>query len=157
MERYEGAKMIKTFRGLIADSAQDTVILHTNNGSTGYRITKFQLFNNDPGGNTTEHVVKIFKVSGKALTNLVDFSDNTLLAAAHIGNSTQTYAYPPLETVIFDTEIFNQDIYIVHRSEGTAQPINYYIELEQVKLDLNESTVATLKDVRNLEYPAPGG
>jgi len=149
MECYEGATMIKTFRGLIADTAQDTIVLHTNDGSTGYRIKRFELFNNDPGGNSTEHVVKIFKVSGKTLDNLVDFSDNTLLAAAHIGNSTQTYAYPPLATVIFDTEVFNQDIYIVHRSEGTAQPINYYIELEQFKLDLSESTVATLKDVRN--------
>jgi len=28
--------------------------------------------------------------------------------------------------------------------------MNYYIELEQVKLDLNENTVATLKDIRNI-------
>jgi len=140
---------IKTFRGLIADSTQDTIVLHTNNGSTGYRIIKFELFNNDPGGNDTEHVVKIFKIDGKALNNLVDFSDNTLLAAGFIGNSTQATAYPPLASVIFDGEIFNQDIYVIHRSEGTAQPINYYIELETIKLDLNENTVATLKDIRN--------
>jgi len=141
---------IKTFRGLIEDSAQDTIVLHTNDGSTGYRIIKFELFNNDPGGNDTEHIVKIFKVEGKALNNLVDFSDNTLLAAGFIGNSTQATAYPPLASVIFDNEIFNQDIYVIHRGEGTAQPINYYIELEQVKLDLTENTVATLKDIRNV-------
>jgi len=144
---------IKTFRGLIADTTQDTIVLHTNDGSTGYRIVKFVLFNNDPGGNDTEHVVKIFKVSGKALNNLVDFNDNTLLAAGFIGNSTQATAYPPLASVIFDNEIFNQDIYVLHRSEGTTQPVNYYLELEQVKLDLSENTVATLKDIRNVTAP----
>ena len=29
-----------------------------------------------------------------------------------------------------------------------GKTMNYYIELEQVKLDLNEATVATLKDMR---------
>ena len=31
--------------------------------------------------------------------------------------------------------------------------VNYYIELEQMKLDLSENTVATLKDIRNIEQP----
>ena len=31
---------------------------------------------------------------------------------------------------------------------GGSEKNNYYIELEQVKLDLNEATVATLKDMR---------
>jgi len=30
--------MIKTFRGLIADNAIDVIVLHTNDGYTGYRI-----------------------------------------------------------------------------------------------------------------------
>ena len=45
---------------------------------------------------------------------------------------------------------FNQDIYITHTNlHADAGPVNYYIELEQIKLDLNENTVATLKDIRN--------
>ena len=32
-----------------------------------------------------------------------------------------------------------------------SRPVNYYVELEQMKLDLNENTVATLKDIRNIE------
>ena len=44
---------------------------------------------------------------------------------------------------------FNQDIYITLRCHNAAADVNYYIELEQVKLDLNENTVATLKDIRN--------
>ena len=43
--------------------------------------------------------------------------------------------------------IFNQDIYVTNYGSGA---MNYYIELEQIKLDLNENTVATLKDIRNL-------
>ena len=31
-----------------------------------------------------------------------------------------------------------------------GESVNYYIELEQIKLDLNENTVATLKDIRNI-------
>jgi len=55
-----------------------------------------------------------------------------------------------LMTIIFDKEIFNQDIYITHtEAAGSALACNYYIELEQVKLDLSENTVATLKDIRN--------
>jgi len=33
---------------------------------------------------------------------------------------------------------------------GDVAPVNYYIELEQMKLDLNENTVDTLKDIRNV-------
>ena len=40
---------IKSFRGKIADGAVDTISLHTNNGSTGYRITKLQGISAAPG------------------------------------------------------------------------------------------------------------
>ena len=33
---------------------------------------------------------------------------------------------------------------------GSAAICNYHIELEQMKLDLSEQTVATLKDIRNV-------
>jgi len=41
--------MIKTFRGLIADGETDTIVLHTNDGSIGYRIVKFQVIQEQPG------------------------------------------------------------------------------------------------------------
>jgi len=49
---------------------------------------------------------------------------------------------------VFDNEIFNQDIYITHQ-DLQNQPINYYIELEQMDLALDEAIVATLKNIRN--------
>ena len=140
--------MIKTFRGLIADGAEDTIVLHTNDGSMGYRVVKFELMPNNPGG-TIDSNVKIYKVPNKGASSLVDFSDNTLLAVAFYYNGT----YEVDNKVVFDNEVFNQDIYVVHNEQLGSEPINYYIELEQVKLDLNENTVATLKDIRDITAP----
>ena len=151
MECYEGATMIKTFRGLLPDAGSDTIVLHTNDGSTGYKIVKFQVIPYAPGGAEVETVNKIYKVE-TAGSAFVDFSDQTLLGVAYYqDNASQTY--PSSETIIFDREIFNQDIYLTTFATSGASPMNYYIELEQIKLDLSESTVATLKDIRNIAQP----
>jgi len=148
---------IKTFRGRIDPGGQDTIVLHTNDGSMGYRIVKFQIFPTEPGQQNSESTVKIYKVSQSTIDNHVDFSDNTLLAAAYYQDGSDV-TFSGSVIVIFDNEIFNQDIYITAvETAATDQKSNYYIELELIKLDLGESTVATLKDIRNLEYPAPGG
>jgi len=150
MECYEGAKMIKTFRGLIADANQDTIILHTNDGSMGYRIVKLEVIGSEPVGADAEYVIKIYKVEQPMPlvdSDVVDFSDNTLLAAGVWSNRDAPAKY--YQATIFDQEIFNQDIYVT--VDASAGSLNYYIELEQVKLDLNESSVATLKDIRNKE------
>jgi len=159
MECYEGATMIKTFRGLIVDGGTDTIVLHTNNGSTGYRIKKLEVFPYEPGKESTESTIQVWSVdpsltSTTAVT--VDFSNQELLAAGCFHDSSSEGTLNPMY-VVFDNMVFNQDIYITHTDTNASQPINYYIELEQVKLDLSESTVATLKDLRNLEYPPAGG
>ena len=152
MECYEGATMIKTFRGLMADDTQDTIVLHTNDGSTGYRIVKFQIMPNDLNTND-EYTMQIWKVSQTANDVVVDFSNQTLLGAAYI--ETVGGAHEGMtSTVIFDQEIFNQDIYITTKSQASGS-CNYYIELEQVKLDINSNTAATLKDMRNTATPLP--
>lgn len=141
---------IKSFRGLIADDKQDTIVLHTNDGSVGYKIIKFQILPQNFNV-TDEYNVKIFKVSQTANTTTFDFSDNTLLAGAYFENSSSVGAEGSFEgTVVFDNEIFNQDIYVSAKSQS-GNAVNYYIELEQFKLDLNENTVATLKDIRNIK------
>jgi len=154
MECHEGVKMIKTFRGLIAHGGQDIIALHTNNGAIGYRVVKFELFSTSPSTVRTESLVKIYKVrqgvnAETAIDGQVDFNDQTLVGVAFLGNYEQAqYVTDP--TVIFDNEIFNQDIYVTHDSgDASSVDVNYYIELEQIKLDLNENTVATLKDIRN--------
>ena len=144
--------MIKTFRGLIADGGQDTIVLHTKDGSTGYRIVKFQIMGHEPGQADQEYVVKIYKISQSSIDNAVNFSDNTLLGVAYYQDSATVAGVASLD-IIFDKEIFNQDIYITAVDTNGAYPVNYYLELEQVKLDLGENTVATLKDIRNVTAP----
>jgi len=147
----------KSFRGLIADGGIDTVALHTNTGSTGYRIKKFEIMSARPGssGSDAEHTVKIFSVpqTTASVSNAIDFSNNTLLAAATMGNSATTSQYGSTPVIVFDNMVFNQDIYITHKETSGAEDVNYYIELEQVKLALDENTVATLKDIRNITQP----
>jgi len=145
--------VIKTFRGMMVDGGQDTIVLHTNNGSVGYRITKLDLLPTLTGAINAELVLKIYSVPQTTVDAEVDFSDNTLLAVGYFkihqdattgsNEGSQNYA------VIFDNMIFNQDIYITAIDTVAANVTNYYMELEQIKLDLSENTVATLKDIRN--------
>jgi len=153
MECYEGATMIKTFRGKIADGGQDTIVLHTNDGSTGYRIVKFQIWPADNFGTANMELVgKITKTFQTTVDDAFNFDDQNLLAGAYFPMSTDTRS--GAESVVFDGMIFNQDIYVSMVENAGSQPGNYYLELEQVKLNLDESTVATLKDVRNTALPA---
>ena len=146
---------IKSFRGKLADDAIEAIFLHTNTGSTGYRIKKFQVMPGNPTADNMEATIKIYKIPQTAASNTIDFEDQTLLAAAYIENHDGTSAGFSNFTnaVIFDNEIFNQDIFITMAAGSGAgtDGVNYYFELEQIKLDLTENTVATLKDIRNIE------
>ena len=145
---------IKSFRGLIKEGTQDIISLHTNDGSTGYRIKKFQLMPRAPGAETYNSIVKIYSIDQGTVPTTggtIDFSDQTLLAVAYLEDNAST-AYTVGETIVFDNMTFNQDIYVTFTDNSSANiSINYYIELEQIKLDLNENTVATLKDIRNIK------
>ncbi len=142
---------IKSFRGKIANDTQQVINLHTNDGSVGYKITKFEAMSGlNPTSTTIETVLAIYKVEQTSQEAIVDFSDQTLLGSIFYNDSSAA-SYPDGQTVIFDNEIFNQDIYITCKGDASNNgPMNYYIELEMIKLDLNENTVATLKDIRNI-------
>lgn len=140
---------IKSFRGLIGDDTVEEINLHTNDGKTGYKIVKFEILSKSINVNL-ESTVKIYSVSQTAANVDVDFSDQTLLGAATFNQAAQQY-YNPGTVVVFDNIIFNQDIFVTHKCHDNSGPINYHIELEQVKLDLPRQTVATLKDIRNIK------
>jgi len=148
MECHEGAKMIKSFRGLIADGGQDTINLHSNDGKTGYRIVKFEVISNDPTGANVESIVQVWSVAQTALVTTIDFSNQELLAVAYFSNASA----PPNRTtdvIIFDDSVFNQDIYVTVKGGTSTDSMNYHLELEQMSLDPNEATVATLQSIRN--------
>jgi hypothetical protein len=148
---------IKSFRSLIANKSVDTISLSTNNGSTGYRINKLQVIEHQPGQpDDHEFVIQVYSIPKTTPTypDSIDFSNQTLLAAAYLKTESSGGSGVFTDIVIFDNMLFNQDIYITcvdNASDAATQPCNYYIELEQIKLDLNENTVATLKDIKNIE------
>jgi len=143
--------MIKSFRGQLNDREQKTIRLSTNKGEIGYRIVKYSVF---PAGAATgfdyESFVSIWKreQSSVPADGVPNFNDDSLLACALFSSEANTHTNPEDLTVYFDNEVFNQDIFISHSNRGTGPAINYYLELEQFKLDLSEATVATLKDMR---------
>jgi hypothetical protein len=129
---------ILSYKGLMADGAIDTILLSTQKGEVGYRIIKFELLPYNPGAQDSINVVKIYADEQTSVTDTIDFSDTTLLAAGTVHN-----------VITFDQTIVNQDIYITNKDYATAESINYLLELEVIKLNEMEATVATLKDIRN--------
>ena len=142
--------MIKTFRGLLADGDQQHIRLSTKQGLIGYRIKKFELIGTAPGTVNYEHIVKLYTEEQSTVDGIINFDSPLLLGAAYLEGGTSTTNTDNV-SVIFDTMTFNQDIYITHSDVEGSNAVNYYIELEQIKLDVNEATVATLKDMRGRE------
>ena len=141
---------IKTFRKQLAMGLQEKINLSTADGLTGYKIKKFQLIGSQPGADTTTFVGQIFTVNQEgSITSDVNFNDPTLIAVSYFADHDSS-ANPTSSEVIFDDVIINQDIFInITDPDGGTNPGNFYLELEQFKLNLNESTFATLKNLRS--------
>jgi hypothetical protein len=133
---------------LLADGGQDTILLSTKKGEVGYRIIKLLTIPNSPGTNGVESVIKIYKTEQTTSTVTVDFSDNRLLGVSYYQDDSNV-AYPSSQDIIFDQEIFNQDIYVTHKQNLGSASTNYYLELEIIKLDESQAMVATLSDIRS--------
>jgi hypothetical protein len=139
---------IKTFRGLLADGAQERIRLETLDGKQGYRITKLEGISVAPGAAQGAHVIKIYTVSQTTIDGAVDLSDNTLIGIVYFTNRTDEL-HSNQSVIIADSEIFNQDIYITHSDIQGSASGNYYLELERIKLDDVEATAVILKNFRN--------
>jgi len=139
--------MIKTFRGILADGGEQEIRLSTKKGKIGYRIVKFDIMTTSPVGSATEHVAKIFKVIQTSVTATVDFSDGNLLGVAVWSNAVG-YGLEGSMGVIFDREIFNQNVFITQSEATGSASCSYYIELETMPLTDNAAAVSTLRDIR---------
>ena len=143
---------IISYRGLLANGGQDTINLHTNDGKTGYKVIKFQVIPENPfAAADKELVMKIYKIEQTTIDGVVNFSENILLAVAIYSDSDGSAApvTQSSDVVIFDNEIFNQDIYVTCVDKHGSQSGNYYIELEQVDLTEDQALVAIVKNLRN--------
>lgn len=138
---------IISFKKRMADSTQDRIFLATNDGLTGYTINKFELLPID-ADEDVESVVKIFSVEPDTIDADINFSETTLLAAGVIRAGTGV-AQPLTAITVFDNVKFNQDIYITLKGGSYTRDVNYYLELKESKLSLDEQSVATLKNIRN--------
>ena len=127
---------VHSFRGLLGDGGQEEINLERSNLNLAYRIVKFEIMPNFPGGATQEAVIKIYREKQTTLLTssaLIDFTETDLLGAAYYVQ----YGSPPqgqnTAIVTFDNTLFSRNIYVTYTdndSDGTF--CNYYIELEEV-------------------------
>ena len=139
--------VVKTFRGLLANGGQDRIKLQTSTGKVGYRIVKFQVFPNEPGEQHQEHTVKVYKTQQTTIDNAVNFTDGDLLASAYYQDGSEI-SNNIGETMWFEEEVFNQDIYVTAVDTIGTQPMNYYLELEVIPLASDEAAITTVKAMR---------
>ena len=141
---------IKTFKGSLIMGVQKKIRLSTADGLTGYRIRSFDCIQARPGTDNVEIVTKIFTTSQEGnIVDSVNFDEADLLAVNYYkaGSSSSS---PTTEKIIFDKEVINQDVFIYATDvSGGTQNGNFYLELEQITLNINESTFTTLKNIRN--------
>jgi len=135
--------VVKTFRGLLADGGQDRISLQTIKGKVGYKIAKFQII---PDGSTgaRNSIISIWRSKQASIVQGVNFTDMDLLGVAMWYNGT----YEVDDAVIFDNEIFNQDIYLGLFDSDGSSTCNYYLELEVIPLDDKGAEYTTIKDLR---------
>ena len=138
-----------SYRGILPMGNEDRIRLRTLKGKVGYKITKFQIVSSTPGIGIQEFVAKITKVPDPNIGPVLNFTDADLLAttvqSTHSGNMLLT------ETIIFDNEITNQDVYVnISDGAGGTVQCNYFIEMETIPLSEIEATQLTLKSIRTV-------
>ena len=135
---------IKSFRDAITHNTQHKISLSGGDSDTGYRLVKFEAMPQVPDG-SHESVLQIFTKKQSAASVQIDFSNDTLLAAiwyAFEGSGSGDAAGYMKQ--IFDTVVVNQDIYITCKG-GQGKNMNYYIELEEVKMTNGEQAVVNFR------------
>jgi len=127
---YAGTGKMHSFRGLLLDGAQHKIRIQGSTGEIAWRITKFQLF---PASTTDarDSLVKIWREEQSSVTGDADFNNDELLGAALSRNRDQDESE---DTVVFDNSLFVRNIYITHFESIGTVAMNYYIELEEVKV-----------------------
>ena len=141
-----------SFKGTVGMGEQEIIRLKTNNGKTGYKITKFQIITTQPGaaGKSAEVIAQVFKTDQIGLiTDVIDFTNSDLMAVSFLGIESNGWNNDAI--IIFDNEITNQNMFITMTdSSGATVPTNYYLELETMALNDLQATQLTLKNIRQV-------
>jgi hypothetical protein len=133
---YKGTGKMHSFRGLLADSGQDRIRIQGAVGDIAWRITKFQIMSNVTlsATATVDHVVKVWREEQSSVPTgsaVIDIEDDELLA---VGVYAQGASLEYTQNIIFDNTLFVRNIWITHTDNDGADSVNYYIELEEVKV-----------------------
>jgi len=120
---------------------------------TGYKIVKFQVIGSAPGAANYEAIVTISKASFTPGT-AIDFTDSDVLGVGWYSGHSSANSFPTEQIIIFDQEIFNQDIYI-GQNDLQNNSMNYYLELEQIKLSAAQAELLIVKDLRKEMWTRP--
>ena len=140
-----------SYKGQLDMGLEDRIRLRTLKGKTGYKISKFQIISKTPGVGDYEYVAKITKVPDPNIGATISFTDADLLGIVYYKGKVSANEPANTDTIIFDNEKFNQDIFInITDAKAGTTPVNYYIELEAMSLSDIETTQLTLQSIRNL-------
>jgi len=133
------------------DGDTKRIRLGTNDGLTGYKVKKFQSIGADLFDSKSHEIVfKLYTAEPDTPTAEVNLDNPLLIAVTTYSSHENGHQYGEDTTIIIDSVKFNQDVYVTLVNKQ-GHPANFYLELEQVKLTLDEATVATLKDMRGRE------
>ena len=154
---YKGTGKVHSFRGLLpeGDAAlpdeERTIRIQGPVGDRAWRITKFELAGADPGSTENfQTVVQIWREKQTATGTAINFDDDELLAAG-VYNFGATGTAPGVVITIFDNALFSRNIYVNQSTRGGVLDINYYIELEEVKVRLDTFAYAWCNTCRRGE------
>ena len=140
-----------SYKGQLDMGLEDRIRLRTLKGKTGYKISKFQIISKTPGVGDYEYVAKITKVPDPNIGATISFTDADLLGIVYYKGKVSANEPANTDTIIFDNEKFNQDIFInITDAGGGTIPCNYYIELETMPLTDLETTKLTLQSIRQV-------
>jgi len=130
---YKGTGKVHSFRGLLVEGGQDEINIEGSVGAIAWRITKFQIMTTQPGDASQDLVVKVYREEQSSVPTsgaTFDFNQDELLAAAHYSQSTTDFS--SFQSVVFDNALFVRNIWVTHTDNDGSDPVNYYIELEEV-------------------------
>jgi hypothetical protein len=133
---YKGTGMFHSFRGLLPDNKQQKIRIQGPVGAIAWRITKFQVLPESAADENSEATVQIWReeqtLAGATTVVEVNFDADELLATAlWVNSASQTE--PRNFHVVFDNALFTRNIFVTN-NDGQGRSLNYYIELEEVKV-----------------------
>jgi len=129
---YKGTGQMHSFRGQMPDDTQRKIRIQGPVGAVAWRITKFLIVTENPGVNSSEVITKVYREEQDAITSTIDLREDELLACVFYGIGSS--GWYNASTIIMDNALFVRDIYITTKAQAGTDNVNYYIELEEVKV-----------------------